>query len=73
MIDGAPQIVHLAVDLHVDLVEVPAPMRMSPHAIDTLLTDLGGEHGAKPVPPEPHRLVTDVDAALGKQVFNVAK
>jgi hypothetical protein len=26
VIDGAPQVAHLAVDFHVDLVEMPTPM-----------------------------------------------
>jgi hypothetical protein len=28
------------------------------------LSDLGGEHRAEPVPPEPHRLVANVDTTL---------
>ena len=27
--------------------------------------DLGREHRAKPLPPEPHRLVADLDAEVG--------
>ena len=64
VIDRTPEIVHLAVILHADLVEVPSPVHMSPHPIDTLLGDLGGEHRTKSVPPQPHRLVTNVDAAF---------
>jgi hypothetical protein len=40
-------------------------MGMSAHPIDAFLPDLGGEHRAEAVPPEPHRLVADVDPALG--------
>ena len=35
--------------------------------------DLGSGHRAEPVPPEPHRLVTDIDAALEQDVFNLAQ
>jgi hypothetical protein len=34
------------------------------HMLDALAADIGGEYRAKPVPPRPHGLVTDVDAAL---------
>ena len=33
--------------------------------------DLRGEHWTEPVPPEPHRLVADVDAAFEQQVFDL--
>ena len=60
MVDGAPKIAQLAVDLHKHLVQVPAPLRIAAHVRDTSLTNLGGEHRAKPVPPEPDGLVADV-------------
>jgi hypothetical protein len=34
---------------------------------------VGGEHRAKPVPPEPDRLVAEVDPALGQQILGVAE
>jgi hypothetical protein len=37
------------------------------------LLDLRSEHRAEPVPPEPHRLVADLDAALEQQVLDLAK
>ena len=36
--------------------------RLRPAALTPLATDLAHKHRAKPVPPEPHRLVADVDA-----------
>jgi hypothetical protein len=39
--------------------------------INTPLADLGREHRTKPVPPEPHRLVTDIDAAFKEQVLDL--
>ena len=40
---------------------------------DASLADLGGEHWAKPVPPERDSLVADVDPALGQQILDIAK
>ena len=71
VIDGPPQIVILAVDLHKHLVEVPAPMGIRPHVINALPADLGGEHRSEAVPPEPHSLVADIDPALGQQILHV--
>jgi hypothetical protein len=51
VIHRAPGIIHLAVDLHEDLVQVPAPLRHGPQTLHTPPSDLGGEHGAEPVPP----------------------
>ena len=40
---------------------------------DLLASDLGGDHQAEPVPPEPHRLVADVDAALVQLLIDVVE
>jgi len=37
------------------------------------LADLGGEHRAKSVPPEPDRLGTDFDTALVQQILHIPK
>src|SRR5271156_6507577 len=73
MVDCAPQIAELAVDLHEHLIQMPAPLRIAAHVPDASLTNLGGEHRAKPVPPEPHSLVADVDSALDQQILDVAQ
>jgi hypothetical protein len=44
---------------------------MAAHVLDPLPADLAGEHRAEPVPPQPHRLMADVDAALEQQVLDV--
>ena len=46
-------------------------MGIRPHAVNALPADLGGEHRPEAVPPEPHRLVADINPALGQQIFNV--
>ena len=55
------------------LIQMPAPLRIAAHVRDASLTNLGGEHRAKPVPPEPDGLVADVDPALGQQILDVAQ
>ena len=52
---------------------MPTPLRIARHVRDASLTNLGGEHRAKPVPPEPDGLVADVDPALGQEILDVAK
>ena len=72
MIDGPPEIVRLAIDFYDHLVEMPSPPAGS-HPLDAPLSDLGREHRTEPVPPEPHRLVADIDAPLMEQVLDVTK
>ena len=43
------------------------------HLLDTLATDLRGEHGSEAGPPQPHHLVAAVDAALAQQVLDIAQ
>jgi len=73
VIDRPPEVHHLATQLHVHLVEVPAPMPKAAHPVHPLATDIGCEHRSKPVPPQPNRFMTYVDAALEQQVHDVAQ
>ena len=34
--------------------------------------DVAREHRAEPIPPHSHRLMTEIDAALEKQIFHVS-
>lgn len=70
MIDSLPQIAAFAVDLHEHLVEMPPPVA-GPHALDAALSVLSREDRTKAEPPEPNRLVADVDAALVKKILDV--
>jgi hypothetical protein len=72
MVDGAPDLAELAVHLHKDLIQMPAPLRIAAHVRDTPPADFGGEHRAKPVPTKTDGLVADVDPALGQQILDVA-
>ncbi|MEJ0048193.1 MAG: hypothetical protein WDN04_20280 [Rhodospirillales bacterium] len=62
-----------AIDLLVNLVEVPSPVGATPHAVNALPSDLRVKHRAKPVPPEPDGFVADADPALCQQVLDVAQ
>jgi len=72
VIHGTPEVVPLTIDFHEHLIQMPAPSTGF-HAVDAAFADLGSEHGAEPVPPEPDRLMADVDAALVQQILDVAK
>ena len=61
-----------AIDLHEDLVQVPAPARIR-MVLNAPFPDLCGEHRAEPVPPEPYRLVADINTALEQQVLDLAQ
>lgn len=72
MVHGGPKVVHLTVDLHEHLVAVPPPLARS-DAFDPALSDLGCRHRPEPMPPEPDRFVTDVDATFVEEIFDIAQ
>jgi len=51
---------------------MPSPLWPGAHSIDPLPADFSGEHRAEAVPPEPDRLVADVDAALVEKILETA-
>ena len=59
-----------AVDLHEDFVQVPAPVRIGP-LMNAAFPYFRGEHRTEPVPPEPHRLVAEMDTALAKNILDL--
>ena len=61
MIDGPPEIHHLAVDLDVHFIEMPTPVAETAHPAHTLATDIAGKHWAEPVPPKPDRLMAQIN------------
>ena len=42
-------------------------------ALNPALPDLRREHRTEPIPPQPHRLVANVDAAFEQNVLNLAQ
>jgi hypothetical protein len=67
----SPQVDHLTIELHVHLVEVPAPLAEATHPAHPLATDVARKQWAEPVLPQPYPLMTDVDPALEQQVLHV--
>ena len=60
----------LNVDPNENLVEMPGPGRVI-RVLIAVSSDRLREHRTEAVPPEPNRLMRDVDAALVEQVFNI--
>ena len=58
-------------DLHKHLVEMPAPMAEMSHRKNPTLSDFTRENRPEPVPPNPHRLMGNIDPALVKKVLDV--
>jgi hypothetical protein len=73
MVDRTSKVMGLSIDYHEHLVQMPLPIGMSVHLLDAFFTNLGRENRAKPSPPKPNCLVTDIDASLVQQVFNISK
>src|SRR5665811_1942529 len=73
VVDGAPEIPRLAVDLHEHLVDMPSPVDVRPHRGDPPAADLSSEERSEPQSPQPDRLMADVNAALMEEVFDVSK
>lgn len=77
---AAPQMIWLRIskplatrlgDLHEHLVQMPSPLRPGAQTLGAFLANFGCEYRAEPVPPESHRLVTDIDAALVQEIFHI--
>ena len=73
VVHRSPQVMHLAIDLYVHLIEMPLPVSEAPHPGDTLAADVRSKKRTEAVPPQPHRLMAEVNAALKQQVLNVAQ
>ena len=73
VIYSPPKVLRHPVDFQIDLIQVPLPVAMRAHRLSTLLSDLGGEHRTKPVPPVSHHFVADFDATLIDQVLDIAE
>lgn len=72
-VDGASEVMHHAVDLRLDLIEVPVPVATGPHPVHPPAPSLCREHRTEPVPPEPHGLIADLDTTLMREVLDVPR
>jgi len=68
LIDGAPEVLTTAADLHEDLVEMPyiAELWLAP-------TGSGGVFRPEPLTPATDRLVGHLDASLGQEILDITK
>ena len=72
MIYRSPEIMRLSIDPDEDLVQVPTPVRIR-LLVKASLPDLVGEHRTEAIPPEPYRLVANVDAALEQNILDLSQ
>ncbi len=72
MINGPPQVVRFAVDPDEHLIQVLTPLGKRP-MMNPSFPDLRGKHRTEPVPPEPDRLVADIDATFEQQIFDLSQ
>src|SRR5262245_45708165 len=70
VINSPPEIVRLAIDPDKHFVQVPTPAGIR-LVLNPLLADRRGERRTEPVPPEPHRLVTDIDPTFEQQILDL--
>ena len=68
VIRSTSKTVRLAVDLHKNLDQVPLPIGVGAHLLDTFSADLRGEQRAEPSPLETDSLVTDINPSFVQQV-----
>ena len=73
VVDGAPEVVPLAVDLYQNLVRRPLPVRVCTYPANPLSADLRSEHGTKSISPISKRLMADCNAALVEQALDVTE
>lgn len=73
VLNGPPEIVLHSAYFCEDLVEISSPVTERSHRLHMTPADLCGEDNSETVPPEPLRLVGDVDTAFMQQVLDVAQ
>ena len=73
VINSTPQVMHLAIELHVNLIEARPPMAKPAHRVHPLAANVAGENRTETVPPEPHGLVAHVNSTLEEKILDVAQ
>ena len=72
VIHSAPSRMGLPVDPDTHLIKMPAPQRIA-SMMNTACPDLRGTQWANAVPPVPHGLMAEVDAALTQEIFDLSQ
>jgi hypothetical protein len=62
-----------AIELHVHLLELPAPVAKCSHPTYTLPAYVGRKQRSEPVPPVPHGLMANVGTPLEQQILYIAQ
>nr|WP_288900255.1 hypothetical protein [uncultured Sneathiella sp.] len=74
VVDGTPQVMSFSIYLHENFVQMPSPFGViTGRRMKSFLPYFTCEQRTEPVPTIAHSLVANVDAALIKKVFNIAK
>ncbi len=74
VVNGTPQVICLAIDLHKYFVQVPSPVGVIPgRRMKSFLTDLARKQGTKSIPPIADCFMADINAAFMKKIFDIAK
>ncbi len=73
VVDDAPQVVSLAIDLDEHLIEMPLKVTKAAYLGEAFLADLRGKQGAETGPPISDRFVANVDPAFVEQVLHVSQ
>jgi hypothetical protein len=71
VIDSAPQVMCLALDLDENLVQLPSPVPTRPHPVHAFAPDFSRKPQAKLVPPEPHSLISEIAPPFVQHIFDV--
>ena len=71
MINRAPQVMTLTVDTYERLIKVPFPLPGALDPTDPLAANFSSKQRAEPVPPQPNRLLANVDPTFEQQVLDV--
>ena len=64
VVDRTPQVMRLAIDIHIHLIEMPLPLAEAAHSGDTLPANIRGKERTEAVPPQSYRLMAKIDATL---------
>ena len=71
MVNCPPEVKPLVFDLHEHFVDVPSPVGIRTHPVDTSALNLGGKDRTEPVPPEPDRFMADIDPAFVEKILDI--
>lgn len=73
MTNGPPEIVHLAVELHLRPVEMPFPLSVLAHAIDAFSVELSRNERAETLPQITQGLAADLDTTHEGEILDPAQ